>query len=422
MCCFLRFLVFVLYMVSKLDVLLAVGLFPKSESKQLLARMQKKAVAYNALHKLLKRLEEDGHIKRDGRVFLLSDNEKTRLLFWLVEFCFRHGIDYNVVVSEKTAEFVKRGLEKERIDGLPFDAKTVRRITIVLAKKGFVIIESKKPFSCRIVYSIFLERLARYFFPSVAPVCKNLVDYLNEEQVNERLEKEFSGFKKIAKQKAGFDEIEFIHSSLSLEGNTLTLSETEKLLKKNILPSSKSFLDMQQALDYKKALDAFVFSGQPISLEKILEFHRTAMNSMAAGAGQVRTQNVRIKGNPNFKTPDWKIVPQLLSTFFETLAGYEKQSKFSAVQAVEQAASLHSEFQRIHPFIDGNSRTTRAIFTKLLIEKGFSLTKIPVGFFDQYMKHTKLSEKRDDQQFALLMKQIVLENIKQAKQRIEFGD
>jgi len=48
--------------------------------------------------------------------------------------------------------------------------------------------------------------------------------------------------------------------------------------------------------------------------------------------------------------------------------------KMKAFQAVELAAYLHSEFQHIHPFIDGNSRTARAIFIHALLAKGFPLT------------------------------------------------
>jgi len=45
---------------------------------------------------------------------------------------------------------------------------------------------------------------------------------------------------------------------------------------------------------------------------------------------------------------------------------------------------------------------------------------MPVGFSDQYMKLTKLSEKRDDKKFALLMKQIALENLKHLIKKLEY--
>ncbi|HIH09955.1 MAG TPA: hypothetical protein HA254_04780 [Candidatus Diapherotrites archaeon] len=69
---------------------------------------------------------------------------------------------------------------------------------------------------------------------------------------------------------------------------------------------------------------------------------------------------------------------------------------------------------------DGNSRTSRAIFTKILVERGFPLIKIPVGFSGQYMGLTKLSQRRNDKKFALLIKAIVLENLKMASRKLAY--
>ncbi|MBI4210205.1 MAG: Fic family protein [Candidatus Diapherotrites archaeon] len=302
---------------------------------------------------------------------------------------------------------------------MPFKAKTVSGILSQLSKHGFAVVESRKPLECRIVHSRFLERLAGQFFGKVEAACPQIVDCIEEQKLNSMLEKEFSAFKRLEKEAATFDEIGFIHSSLSLEGNTLTLSETEKLIKQNIPPSSKPFKDAQEVLDYKKALDNFLYSDEPLSEKNILKFHLSAMSSLNFGAGKFRIQNVRIKGNPNFKTPDWKELPDLLKNFFE-LVSEPFPKKVHATQTVEKAALMHNEFQRIHPFIDGNSRTSRAIFTRILIQNRLPLIKIPIGFFDQYMNLTKLSQERDDRKFAILMKLIVLENLKIANRKTEF--
>ena len=398
-------------MVSHLDVFLAVGLYPGLSCAELVKKMGRKQVTYSSVYKLLKKLTEEKLVKENGDKFSISDSPSAETLFTLLYFCFKNGIGHNRIVSEKTAEFVKIGLEKGKISGLPFRPKTVSGIVSSLSKHGFAVVESRKPFECRIVYSRFLEKLAENFFGKIKVACPAIADCTDEQSINSRLEKEFSAFKKLEKEAASFDEIGFIHSSLSLEGNTLTLSETERLIRQNIPPASKPFKDAQETLDYKKALDGFLYSEAQIQEENILEFHKIAMNSLESGAGKFRLQNVRIKGNPDFKIPDWKELPPLLKGFFES-AMNPLPRKASASSIVEYAAFLHNEFQRIHPFIDGNSRTSRAIFTKTLIMHGFPLVKIPVGFSDQYMSLTKLSQKRDDRKFALLMKLIVLENLK----------
>ncbi len=406
-------------MVSRLDVFLTVGLYPELSCANIVKKIGKAQTSYNATYNLLQELKADGLVVEKKESFSASKTKKAHMLLSLVYFCFKNGIDYNKVISEKSAEFVKMGLEKGQINGLPFDAKTVRRIVGQLSKNGFAVVESRKPFLCKIVPSQFTQLLVEYFFGKTKVKCSLLLDCLDERFVNSKLEKQFSLYKSLEKEKFAFDEIGFIYISLSLEGNTLTLSETEKIIKQNIAPASKPFKDAQQVLDYKKGLDGFIFSSIAITQESILEFHRTSMNSLATGAGRFRTENVRIKGNSNFKTPDWKELPDLLKGFFKNANIWEKK-KVSAAEIVEKAAFLHNEFQRIHPFIDGNSRTSRAIFLKALIQNNFPLIKIPVGFSDQYMKLTKLSEKRDDKKFAFLMKQIALENLKHIIKKLEY--
>lgn len=406
-------------MVKKLDVFLAVCLYPGLSCADIVKRIGKAQTSYNAAYNLLQELKAEGLTTEEKGSFSTSKTKKAHTLASLVYFCFKNGIDYNKVISEKTAEFVKKGLEKGQINGLPFDAKTVRRIVSVLSKNGFAIVDSKKPFSCRIVPSQFTQLLTEYFFGKIKVKCPVLSDCLDEESVNLKLEKQYSICKSLEKKKFSFDEVGFIYISLSLEGNTLTLSETEKIIKQNISPASKPFKDAQQVLDYKKALDGFIFSGNAITQESILEFHRAAMSSLVAGMGKFRTENVKIKGNPDFKTPDWRELQGLLGAFFKN-AAIQKKKKVSAAEIVERAAFLHNEFQRIHPFTDGNSRTSRAIFLKALTQTKFPLVKIPVGFSDQYMTLTKLGKKRDDKKFTLLMKQIALENLKNLIRKIEY--
>ncbi|MFH1587093.1 MAG: Fic family protein [Candidatus Diapherotrites archaeon] len=405
-------------MVSRLDVFLVAGLYPEISCADIVRKIGKKQTSYNAAYNLLMSLKNEGLVTESKERFSVSETKKASILLKLVYFCFKNGIDYNKIITEKAAEFVKLGLGEGKITGLPFDTKTVKRIVRHLSKNGLAIVESKRPFLCRIVPSQFTELLAEYFFGKIKVKCPLLVDCLDEGSVDSKLQKHFSEFKGIEKQKFDFDEIGFIYVSLSLEGNTLTLSETERMIRQNIAPASKPAKDAQQVLDYKKALDGFIFSKSAITEDSILDFHRTAMNSLAAGAGQFRIDNVRIKDNPNFKTPEWRELPGLLRTFFENIKT-QKKEKTTAVGIVEEAAFLHNEFQRMHPFIDGNSRTSRAIFLKVLTQNNFPLIKIPVGFSDQYMLLTKLSEKRDDKKFALLMKQIALENLKHLAKKIE---
>lgn len=258
-------------------------------------------------------------------------------------------------------------------------------------------------FKTRLIPSSFTDLLIKYFLNKKETIKFNYKSI----DVDNKIEKEFSKFKR--KQKIILsDEIKFVYTSLSLEGITLTLPQTEKLIKKDISPNIPLYKDIQQTADYKKAIDYLI--KNKINLDNILVFHKIAMNSLDYGAGEIRTQNVKIKNNPNFKTPSWKELSNLLNKFSKLLDNI-LNNKQKPHKLVESAAHTHNEFQRIHPFIDGNSRTSRAIFSVLLVKFGFPLINIPVGYFDVYMKQTKMSKNRNDKEFSNLMKLIVLKNL-----------
>lgn len=406
-------------MVSRLDVILTIGLFPGQPSRGVVLKMGKPVTALPVVRQWVHQLKKDGVVEAKENELFLTTAPKTQKLFRLLHFCLKNKIDYNAVVSKQTAQLVKKGFEQKEIEGLLFDSKTMRRITKPLIKNGFLLVESKKPFVAKIVYSRFLDHLIDYFFEKAEPRHKDLTSIIDEEKLNAQLERTFSTYRKTSKIIAPLDEITFIHTSLMLEGNTLTLPETELVTQKGIPPGTKLMRDAQQMLDYKNALDQFLHLSEVISLENVLSFHRTAMNTLKRGAGMIRKQNVKIKDNPRFATPDWRLVPKQLDELFEKIDAMNRRKKKSAVQIVEEASFLHNEFQRIHPFVDGNSRTARALFAKYALQHGFSLVGIAVGFMDQYMGLTKLSAKRDDKKFSVLMKQIALLSLQTNLQRLE---
>lgn len=408
-------------MVSKYSVLYAVYLNDGSTVGELVGELGKKPPSYQTVYNFLKELEKEKFVEFKGKKCFLSEYDKTTRLLKLIDFCITNKIGYHELFLPKTIDFIQKGLKEGKLEDISLDNKTVSRISMLLSNHGFLVIESRKPFAAWLVYSHFLEKLVEFFRGKPSISCKLLHQIPDGEKLNNQIEKEFSKYKRQEKKQPDLDmEIRFVHRSLSLEGNTLTLSETEQLLRKNIPPKAKSFKEMQQVVDYKKALDELIASVEFLDLDSVLKFHATAMASMKFGAGQIRGQNVQIKGNPFFKTADWKELPQKLKDFFEK---YQEKigQKMKAHEAIEFASFLHSQFQWAHPFIDGNSRTSRAIFFHTLLKKGFPMVTFQAGFADQYMSLTKLAKERNDKKFELLMKHIVLHTLKQANQKAKYG-
>ncbi len=407
-------------MVSKYGLLYSIFLTEGLTVPELLKKLGKTPYEYDAFYKRLKQLTEEGLVKIEGKKYFPQKTEKSTKLIRALDFCVRNSIDYNELFLDKTVEFIKIGLEKKLVGAEHFNPKTIARISSFLSKHGFLIIDSRKPFSGTLVYSDFLRNVAELLGTGVQVSRKNIFEDVDGEKLNIRLDSEFAKFRKSPKHGGVDDEILFIHRSLSLEGNTMALSETARLIKQNIPPKNRTFQEMQETIDYKKALDMLIKTKNPPDLQKILEFHAKAMNWIEEGEGELRIQNVIIKGNPEFKTTDWKDLPRRLEDLFE----YYKQNipkKMRPHEIVDFAAYLHSEFQRIHPFIDGNSRTSRAIFAHALLLKGFPLITFPAGFVQQYMELTKLSKSRNDRHFMIFMKQLVLHSLKQRNQRMKYA-
>jgi prophage maintenance system killer protein len=392
-------------MPSKLDLFLTISINKKLTIKEIITKIP--SSSYLSIYNYLKQLEKENLIKKNKIYYFLSNNRKSKELFSLVYFCFKNNLDYNNIVLENISKYILTGYENKYLDVSLYNNKTINKYNKYLLNAGLIYIESKKPLKVILIPSNFTDLLIKYFLD----ITKYKEFNYDIENIDLKLEREFSKFRK--KQKTIIsDQIKFVYTSLSLEGITLTLPQTEKLLKENISPNIPLYKDIQQTTDYKKAIDFLI--KNKLNLENILVFHGIAMNSLDFGMGEVRKQNVKIKGNPNFKTPDYKDLPLLLNNFENKLIDFfSKKQKISKI--IENASYLHNEFQRIHPFIDGNSRTSRAIFSIYLVKNNFPLINIPVGYFDLYMKQTKMSTIRNDFEFSKLMKLIVLKNLEERK-------
>ena len=405
-------------MVTKYDCFYLISINDGLNLSDLVKKLNKtKTYSSTTLEFINELLKVDLIVEREKKYYL-SETKKTKHLIEILDYCINNKIDYNELFLPATMNFIKFGLE-ENLDKLKLNPRTIKRISNLLSKHGFLLIESNKPYKAQLIYSIFLELLVNYFYSGFG--CKKLKIFalVNENNIIKQLNSEFSKYKKKSKENI-INEIKFIHQSLSLEGNTLTLPETEKLILKNIPPKNKSFKDMLDVSNYKKALDYLLDIKKPLDIDNILKFHSIAMQSLSKGNGIIRKQNVIIKGNPYYKTEDWKLLPNKINNFFE-FYNQNINIKLKADEIVNLSADLHSEFQRIHPFVDGNSRTSRAIFIHTLILKGFPIIDFLPGFVDQYMCLTKLSTERNDSDFKKLMKIIVLESLKKVNKKAEYS-
>lgn len=162
--------------------------------------------------------------------------------------------------------------------------------------------------------------------------------------------------------------LEWTYNSNGIEGNTLTLRETQVVLE-GITVGGKSIKEHLEAINHEKAilyLNDLVKEKNPIIEWNIKSIHQLVLKDIDdENAGRYRRENVTIKGAIHIP-PDYLKVPELME---KLILSYENWKKF---HPIIQAALLHGELVKIHPFVDGNGRTSRLLMNLDLMNLGYN--------------------------------------------------
>lgn len=162
--------------------------------------------------------------------------------------------------------------------------------------------------------------------------------------------------------------LEWTYNSNGIEGNTLTLRETQVVLE-GITVGGKSIKEHLEAINHEKAilyLNDLVKEDNPITEWNIKGIHRLVLKGIDdENSGRYRRENVTIKGATHIP-PDYLKVPVLME---KLVLNYKNWNDF---HPIVQAALLHGELVKIHPFIDDNGRTSRLLMNLDLMNHGFN--------------------------------------------------
>jgi len=402
-------------MVSEYDVFYVVATKGELKVVDIVEVLNKPKEEYQNIFNNILELEKKGYIKRDHTIKVIH-NEKSKKLFNLISFCISNSINYNIMFKKTMLDFLQKASKKEMftIKNIGVHPQTFNFYTSALSKYGLLLVVSKKPLKCKLLRNIFLVDLMKFFGKKPRFYTPKQHTFINE------IKKELKEYKRNLKihytvidDLESKKEVNFIYSSLNLEGNPLTLPETQKLILKDIVPEKHKLMHIQEATNYKKAVDLMIANAKKkikLNQQLILEYHKIAMYHIQE-AGLIRKQNVSIKLNPYFKTCDWHLIPLKLKKLMQEYEKF-KSKKRSLKEIIGFASFFHNEFQRIHPFIDGNSRISRLLMLHILRGHGIPILDLPLGYFDLYLDLTKRSTKRDDGAFRYLIEEIVLINLK----------
>ena len=155
--------------------------------------------------------------------------------------------------------------------------------------------------------------------------------------------------------------IKTIHSSLQIEGNTLTEEQITALIEnKRVIGPEKDVLEVLNAIKLYENLEKYKFYSD----KSFLKAHKVLMNGLIQSPGKYRTKGVGIvKGNiVEHIAPPAENVPYLMKDLFEYLKDSEELTLI-------KSCVFHYEMEFIHPFIDGNGRMGRLWQTLILMSE-----------------------------------------------------
>lgn len=178
--------------------------------------------------------------------------------------------------------------------------------------------------------------------------------------------------------------VEYTYNSNAIEGNTLTLRETDLVLR-GLTIDKKPLKDHMEAVGHKEAFEfvsELVKNNIPVSESVIKQIHYLVLADKKEDRGVYRRVPVRIMGAQHVPAQPYLIevkMEQLLRDFAE-----------STDHIVTKLARFHIEFEGIHPFIDGNGRTGRLLVNLELMKAGYP--PIDIKFTDRITYYNAFDE------------------------------
>jgi Fic family protein len=153
------------------------------------------------------------------------------------------------------------------------------------------------------------------------------------------------------------------YHSDAIEGNRLTLQETQLVLEEGIAVGGKPLKDHIEAKDDAEAFDLmikFVYNKKPLTQELIEQFHAVVTQGLLERSGCYRNGNVPITRSLS-SPPRYEHIVPLMDEYISTVRTLK-------LHPVKKVAVTHYELTRIHPFWDGNGRVARLVMNFSLMK------------------------------------------------------
>lgn len=169
-------------------------------------------------------------------------------------------------------------------------------------------------------------------------------------------------------------ELEYTFESNRIEGNTLTLKETDLVINEGLTFAGKSMREHLEAINHHEAIHYIkhlIDKKTELNEREVLNIHNLILRGIdSAHAGRYRNVQVMIRGSAHLPLQPY-LVPKQMEDYFIWY-----QSHKALLHPVVLAAQMHEKLVTIHPFIDGNGRTSRLVMNLILLRHGLVIANI----------------------------------------------
>jgi prophage maintenance system killer protein/transcriptional regulator with XRE-family HTH domain len=230
--------------------------------------------------------------------------------------------------------------------------------------------------------NIVREEVENNYGSTKINISNNLTTIINEIDA---LKAKLDAFRKLDSFKiAQALELEYTFESNRIEGNTLTLRETDLVINEGLTISGKSMREHLEVINHQEAIVYIKYlmeRNSPLNEREVLSIHNLILRGIQPeDAGKYRKVQVMIKGSSHLP-PQPFLVAKEMEDFF---IWYESNKK--RLHPVILAAELHERLVTIHPFIDGNKRVAFAATDTFLRVNGYKIKANSAQIYKKMME------------------------------------
>ena len=158
--------------------------------------------------------------------------------------------------------------------------------------------------------------------------------------------------------------VNFTYESNAIEGNSLTLKDVVLILGENITPKNKDLREIYETKNTREAHELLFKNKINITIKDMIKIHSILVKDTGISFGFKKLPNFITMRN--LKTT----LPENVEKEIRNLVKWYDHNK-NKLHPLRLASIFHANFERIHPFEDGNGRTGRVLLNSILLKSGY---------------------------------------------------